>query len=381
MPHGRFLIVTWDGGGNFPPALAIGRRLAREGHDVRVLASRSLRDRVEAARLPFEGFQQGPEWGSHLGRGFDGEYMQALQCGTGIAADLESELARRQEDVLVVDFMLWGALAAAERSGLPTAGLVHTLYQPNRLGLPGAIWEDDEVPIINATRGGLGLPLLQSGRELWDRLAMVLVLTPQAFDLPAAEVQPNVHHVGPVFDEPTTMAWSLPWPPDDREPLVLVSFSTTYMRQEAVVQRVADAVAQLPVRALVTVGDGILTRGLTATAQIAIRAYADHQVVLPHTAAVVTHAGHSTVMAALKHGVPLLCMPMGRDQFANAERVEACGAGRTIDKDAAVEDIRAALIEVLDRPAYRTGARRMAEIIGRDANGDRVVPLLERLLV
>jgi hypothetical protein len=35
-----------------------------------------------------------------------------------------------------------------------------------------------------------------------------------------------------------------------------------------------------------------------------------------------------TTMAALGHGVPLLCTPIGRDQFFNAERVQALGAGR-----------------------------------------------------
>ena len=43
----------------------------------------------------------------------------------------------------------------------------------------------------------------------------------------------------------------------------------------------------------------------------------------PDAAAVVTHAGHGTIMRALAHGIPLLCLPMGRDQDDNAARVFA----------------------------------------------------------
>jgi len=59
-----------------------------------------------------------------------------------------------------------------------------------------------------------------------------------------------------------------------------------------------------------------------------------HGAILPHAAAVVTHGGHSTIMAALADGVPLVRMPMGRDQNANAERIAALGAGRAISSDA-----------------------------------------------
>jgi UDP:flavonoid glycosyltransferase YjiC (YdhE family) len=41
---------------------------------------------------------------------------------------------------------------------------------------------------------------------------------------------------------------------------------------------------------------------------------------------VITHAGVGTIMAALGRGVPVLCTPLGRDQFFNAERVQRTSA-------------------------------------------------------
>jgi len=378
--RGRFLIVLWDGGGNVGPALAIARRLTESGHLVRVLGSRSLQPKVEARGLRFRRFEKAPEWGEHLGRVLDWGYMTELWCGPGVGQDLNAELAREPAEVIVLDFFLFGGLAAAERSGLPTAGLGHTLYHLNREGK----WVDElwpaMLPNINTTRRVFGVAPLPSARQLWDALRVLLVLTPQGFDQPVMDLPANVQYVGPIFD-PAEGAWGLPWPPDHPDPLVLVSFSTTYQNQEAAIQRVLDALAELPVRGLVTAGPAVDPNVLKPPANAVVRTYIDHQVVLPHAAAVVTHAGLSTVMAALAHGVPLLCMPMGRDQHTNAESVETCGAGRMISPEADALQLRAAMVDVLESPSYRKGAQRMATVIQRDGNGSRAIQLLENLLV
>jgi MGT family glycosyltransferase len=331
--------------------------------------------------LDFCGFRHGPNWGSHLGRGFDATYLLELLCGPGVGQDLESELAREPADAVVVDFMLWGALASAERSGIPTAAFVHTLYQVNRQGGNGGVWDEQDLAITNQTRRSMGLVPITTGGGLWDAVELVLVLVPKAFDRPAPNLPDNVRYVGPVLDQvPNRTAWDLPWPAHHPDPLVLVSFSTTYMAQEVVLQRALVALAGLQVRGLVTTGPSVDPTALIPSVNTVVRAHMDHQTVLPHTAVVVTHAGLGTVMAALTHGVPLLCLPMGRDQGANSEHVEACGAGRTISRDATAEELRTALRDVLQSPRYGQRARRMAGIIKREADGSTVVPLLEGLL-
>lgn len=375
------MIVSWDGGGNVPPALAIGRRLGQAGHRVRVLGSPSLQDRFQSSGLDFSGFRHAPDWGSHLGRTFDAAYLVELLCGRGVGQDLESELAREPADAAVVDFMLWGALAKAEQSRIATAAFVHTLYQINREGGAGAIWDEQDLAITNQTRRAFGLAPIVRGGALWDAVELMLVLVPKAFDRPAANLPHNVHYVGPVLGPvENRKVWDLPWLPDHPDPLVLVSFSTTYMGQEVVLQRALDALIGLRVRGLVTAGPSVDATLLNPSSNTVVLSHIDHQTVLPHTAAVITHAGFGTVMAALTHGVPLLCLPMGRDQGANSEHVEACGAGRTISPNSTAEEMRTALKDVLESPRYKQGARRMARIIKREANGSMVVPLLESLL-
>ena len=59
---GRFLIVSWDGGGNAPPALNFGARLARQGHQVRLLGWESMAPRAAAAGVEFAAYPSVPPW-------------------------------------------------------------------------------------------------------------------------------------------------------------------------------------------------------------------------------------------------------------------------------------------------------------------------------
>jgi UDP:flavonoid glycosyltransferase YjiC (YdhE family) len=137
-----------------------------------------------------------------------------------------------------------------------------------------------------------------------------------------------VRYVGPVLDDPAGLeAWQSPWPPDHPDPLVVVAFSTTYQEQSGALQRVIDALGMLEARGLVTLGPALDAATFRAPPNVIVRSSAPHSLVFPHAAAVVTHAGHGTVIRALACGVPLLCMPMGRAQPGNAARVVARGAG------------------------------------------------------
>jgi UDP:flavonoid glycosyltransferase YjiC (YdhE family) len=91
---------------------------------------------------------------------------------------------------------------------------------------------------------------------------------------------------------------------------------------------------------------------------------------MPTVSLVVGHGGHSTTMRALAHGVPLLILPMHRilDQLMIGNAVAAAGAGRVLRKTATAEDIRSAVLSLVQDPSYR----RAAEVIGarlRSRNG------------
>jgi UDP:flavonoid glycosyltransferase YjiC (YdhE family) len=58
--------------------------------------------------------------------------------------------------------------------------------------------------------------------------------------------------------------------------------------------------------------------------------------------------------------VPLVCTPISRDQFVNAERVVESGAGVALSGAPTVHDVASAIQKVLGDTAYRDGARALA---------------------
>ncbi|WP_342239788.1 glycosyltransferase [Inquilinus sp. OTU3971] len=86
------------------------------------------------------------------------------------------------------------------------------------------------------------------------------------------------------------------------------------------------------------------------------------------------------MIGALAHGVPMVLLPIGADQPANAERCAALGVARVLDPvGCSPEAVREATRAVLADPAYRSAAERMAQEIAAMPDPAEAVPLLERL--
>ncbi len=356
---------------------------------MRVLGQRTLRERIETAGAAFRALPKKLEWDASRGRAWEDEgqrqYARALVAGMPIAETVLAEVDSEPADVLVVDAFLRSALSAAERTRLPTAALLHVRYRfRNEVKEPTLrFWDYDPV---NEVRRRLGLePVLQDDEllafKLWQRCNRILAVVPKEFEDFEGPLPRNLRYVGPVFEEDNEKATlDLPWPPDHPEPLVVVAFSTTYMYHERSVSGVLAALASLPVRVLFTPGGGLEPGAVTLPPSVVVRPYVPHAMLFPHATLVVNHAGMGTVMAAFASGVPMLCMPCGRDQTGNAAKVEALNAGKSIAPDASVEEIRSAVEEILGSDALRAGARRMAEIVAGYRRRDLGTEELEGLL-
>jgi MGT family glycosyltransferase len=145
--------------------------------------------------------------------------------------------------------------------------------------------------------------------------------------------------------------------------LVVVSLGTTDMGEGIVLQRVLDALSTLPVDVLATVGTHVDRDALRVPPNATVTGYVRHAAVLPHADVFVGHGGHGGIMAAFAFGVPVVSVPLDRDQPQNAARVEAVGAGRTVAKDATTADIRDVIESVRTGMREREGAIRMANAI------------------
>jgi UDP:flavonoid glycosyltransferase YjiC (YdhE family) len=399
--------------------LAIVRRLVARGHEVRVLSDLCNQTEVESTGASFASWTRLPlradksaesdpvkDWEVSSPLAVLGRLRDRLFVGPALAyaQDLLEELERFPANAVVTSEMLLGVMAAAESVGAPCVGMAANIYlyplpgvppfgpglQPAK-GLPGRLRDtlvrNFTLRIIgrgtvafNATRRALGLPPLDHPFEQIMRLARHLVLTSPAFDFPATSLPKNVVYTGPELDDPSwAEAWNSPWPVDDQRPLVIVGFSTTFQNQAQPLGRIIEALTLLNVRGVVTAGPALDMANLLAAPNVFVYRSAPHNQLLPQAAVVVTHAGHGTVIRSLAAGVPLLCMPMGRDQYDNAARVVARGAGLRLSPKSSLKSIRNGVLEILQSPRYREKAREMGKMIAKDARNSSVVQILEEV--
>jgi MGT family glycosyltransferase len=381
-----------------------------------MLAPAVLRARIEAAGVTYEPYREAPEHDESVPEhSLVRDFEQRSSLGAvaavrdnliggmtrPIAADVLSVLERHPVDAVAFDFTLFGALFAAERAAVPAAMLVHTVYPFPAPGMPPygtgwapmggpagsirdaigrmvfrRIYERPLLPRFNEVRAALGLDAVRSLADLVDRASGVFVLTTPAFDFPA-RLPHNVQYVGPQLEEPEwTSTWESPWTRDDRRPLIVVGLTTTYQGHGSLLNRIVSALGTLPVRGLVTTGDLRLD---AAPPNVHLVRHVPHVRALPHATAVVTHAGLGTVHAALANGLPMVCLPLGRDQPDNAARVVWHGAGVRLPLGSSTTAIAGAVEKVLRDETLSAGARRLGQAIAAEHSADEGPAALERV--
>jgi UDP:flavonoid glycosyltransferase YjiC (YdhE family) len=159
-------------------------------------------------------------------------------------------------------------------------------------------------------------------------------------------------------------------PPDwldqlDSATIVYLTMGTVWNRNLDVFRLVIEAVRDDDIALIVTIGGHNDPASLGPQPDnVLVHQYIPHGVLLPRCHAVVTHGGAGTTLGALAFGVPLLVLPQGADQYTNAERVVAAGAGRQLLRDElSVDTVRDSVRAVLHDASYRRSAARIqAEI-------------------
>lgn len=153
------------------------------------------------------------------------------------------------------------------------------------------------------------------------------------------------------------------WLEDLGQPLVYVTLGTVF-NAPALYRPLLEGLGGLGDRAaaLVTIGRTADPAALgPLPARVRVEQYVPQNRVLPSCDVVVGHGGSGTTLGALAHGLPMLLVPKGADQFDNAERCEQAGAAIVLPPEEVTGDaVRAALGRLLDEPSFRAGAERVA---------------------
>jgi MGT family glycosyltransferase len=412
----NYLVALVDGGGTVPPELGAVRRLVDRGHNVMVLTEASTLDEVRATGATPMSWTNAPnrrdrsaandpwrDWEvKSVPKLFD-RLIETQLVGPAprYCADVTAAITEARPDAVLCSQFAFGAMVAAEAAAVPFAVPMPNIYMlpaknlpPMGIGFRPAhnvigrirdrivggfstrLWDKKGLPGLNDLRSSVGLVPVA---HFWDQVHRAdaeLIMTSAAFDFPAV-LPETARYVGPVLDDP---AWAEPWvPPAGDAPLVLVALSSTFQDQVDCLQRIADGLGQLPVRAVLTAGPAIDSSTLRAPSNVYVVASAPHSQVLKHATAAVTHGGHGSVVKSLAAGVPMLVMHHGRDQADNAARVTARGAGIALKRTAKPAAIAKAVKQLLDDSSYAAQAAKLGEALRRDAESGTLVAELERL--
>lgn len=378
----RILFSCSPGDGHFHPLVPLATAFAAGGHDVAFATAASLADRVEAAGFTLLAAGLELHERHELFAPFRAEH-QALpveerrallfprQFGTLDAPskidELRSAVRDWKPDLVVHDSADFAGPLAAAEVGLPT---VHHSF--GRL-VP--------LPIVAAAAAEVEPLWRNAGLEpepFGGMFRGVCVdITPPSLRLDAAPPGTRIEPLRPVplpapaGDAPSWLA-GLP-----QRPTVYVTLGTVF-NDLAVMQVLLDGLAGLDVNVVATVGrnrDPEELAPLPANAHV--ERYIPQSLLLPHSSLVVSHGGSGSTLAALAHGLPMLLVPQGADQFDNAAGCISAGVAlRLLPEELTPVGVRSAVVSLLEEGSFRERAAEVAAEIAAMPAAMRVARLL-----
>lgn len=374
----NFLFLTWSGAGNQPPAVALGRALKARGHAATFAGYDVQRTFFTERGFDFVLLERASAaWREEIPERRFAVKLRSAWASSDHLADLPDLLSRKTYDALVIDCLMFGALAAAEKARLPTVTFVHSA--PGALMPPGGQFESRILQPVNDVRSQAGLDAVNN---LWKAWARFPAFSNSVRELdPLASQAQSFEYFGPLAEPRAPSGWTWPRRAENQCPLLLVSFSTgREWDQSSRVARTLKAIAERNCRALVTAGSVEIDAAAVPDNAIVVERL-PHDEILPQTALTITHAGHGTVTAALKHGVPLLCLPnKAGDQPLLAAQVDDLGCGLSLDgDDATPREIGEAIDRLIREPSFAARARSIAGAISTSPGVSAAVARLEYL--
>ena len=306
----RVLMATRGSSGHIGPLAPFGHACMRAGHEVLVSAQRQHQGNVERAGLACAPVDDPPdhEWKPLLGQFAQmdmasahelvvAEFFASIDVRAALPG-LRATVESWRPDVMVRESWEFASTLVAEQHGIPLV----------RVGLGTAGVEAESIDLAAAAldrfRADLGMPPDPAGDRLRD--SPYLTMVPEPLEDPAVPAPTLTHRFRAPAPEavPSLTDW---WPGND-DPLVYMSFGSVAAQPHlpyfpALYRAAIEALAQLPVRALVTVGnDGDPHELDPLPANVHVESWVPQGVAAARSAAIVCHGGYGSTLGALAPG-------------------------------------------------------------------------------
>jgi MGT family glycosyltransferase len=411
--HMKILVASTPATGHLNPLLAISRVLIAEGHELAFLSGSTLRGRIEAIGATFHALPKGADFDLSS---FDETAPELKTMKPGLDwvrialqrrfidplpfqhEGLREVLRSFPADIIVADDMLFGVLPMllGPRSKRPPIALCGTSFLhwpredggPHFIGLPPATTQEqrDEYAAIYREHnkaihqpvgvhlneifwkfgvGPVSMTLFESVVRLADAY---MQLTVPSFEFPR-EIPPTVRFIG----TPPIIPNQVPLPPwadelDGSRKVVLVTQGTLANHNfDLLVNPTLAALANEPDLLVIVTAGGRPVEAIRGPIPDNARLanYLPFEWILPRTDVLVTNGGYGSVNQAMSFGIPLVTAGTTEDKADVNARVAWSGVGIDLaTNEPAPEALRQAVRDVLDKPDYRSRAKRMADEFG-----------------
>lgn len=362
----RVLVATTAGAGHWAGLLPFAQACVRAGHDLRVAAPASFAGAVEGAGLVHAAVADAePDaLGAVFGR------IPSLTMHEADELVVQEVFGRLNRDAALPAMR---AVAADWRPDviLREPGEISSYIVATEYGIPHvqvniglSALDDRLVPLLSVPVEEVGVT--SAGLLAAPRWTTV----PPSFDVAATLVDGAVTRARELGPGPGTSP-PLPdwWSGDADEPLVYVTFGSVAASIGLFPDfytRVLEQLAEVPARILLTLGETGDPDVLgPLPSHVHVERWWRQADVLAHAAVVVGHGGFGTTQAALCAAVPQVVLPLfSSDQFLNAERVAAVGAGVQIVDEGAGDRRAGDIVPLGPAATDRLGAAVLAVVGG-----------------
>ncbi|WP_327371095.1 macrolide family glycosyltransferase [Streptomyces sp. NBC_01217] len=367
--------------GHVNPTVGVVEELVKRGHRVTCTVTDHFAPVVKAAGAEpvrydsvFGGFYRVPLTAEENA----GEGLRCLNEGLSLVEQVAPFYEENRPDVIVHDFMAWGARFFAAKNDVP---LIRTypVFGANehfsiREKFPVAALNDprmiDAVKKLAGVLPQFGLPADPMG-FLSKIEELGIIFLPRDFQYAGETFDERFVFTGPcIAERPYQGTWR---PASADRPVLLISLGTSARGWPEFFTMAIEAFGDSEWEVLITVGEHTDPAGLgPLPANVDVRRYAPQLDVLRHARLFINHGGMNSTMESLHNGVPMVAVPQTNEQRANALRVEELGLGLLLAKeDVTVQRLREVADQVTGDASVTDRVRAMRERM-RSVNGPAV---------
>ncbi len=392
----RFLFCPIASPGYFFSAIGVALNLRRRQQEVAFVSGKKFHhilEKEKLERIPF---------GSRDAASFEISSWYSPLSVVQQVKHIEYGLTRFQPDVIVGTELGLGSILSAELHAKPMAiiGLMSYLFPVSSdvekrppLSLSSlekrSIWRYKEMLMhYNKCRELFSLPLVNTRCEEAPFLGDLFFFRsiPRLWD--GLTLPPNrVHFVGDCLWEPSAIDKRLKnWLEDSvalNYPIIYVQVGS-YFNAPNFWPYLVKVLKDQPVRVVASLGrmkgGSLRTPELTVPPNFIVGYHIPQGAVLPYAQAVISSGNTTSVLGALRHGLPILIFPHGGEQQDNAEYCQRVGVSLTLSPYDITEKVMGDMIEkLLQEPKLRQQSLHLMQTFKQLDGFEKTADLLELL--